>query len=296
MQRRFKVPSIGVAAVALVVAIAFAVASPALAASTQAASKPMTKVASAHALAEARAFLSHIKVGAPLHRAGAGHGVVTYGISQLQSSNWSGYADTGAANNFSAVSGSWVEPTATCGSGLSLAAFWVGIDGISGADPTVQQDGTIIECQSGSASYFDWWETYPGNAVQIEKSVSPGDHITASVTHNGNYAMTVTDGTHSADSFSVSEACGASTCKNQSAEWIAEAPCCQGSSVYPLSNFGTWKVTGAKTTYKGTSGSIKVDPNIDEITMVDSSNAVKAAPGPLNTSGAKFKVVWKKST
>lgn len=296
MHRRLKVPSIGVAAVVLVVATAFAVASPALAASTRAASTPTTKVATGKALAEARAFLSHIKVGAPFHGAGGAHGYASDGVTQLTSTNWSGYTDTGAANAFTAVSGSWVEPTATCGSGTSLAAFWVGIDGISSADPTVQQDGTIIECQSGHASYFDWWETYPGNAVQIEKSVSPGDKITAKVTHSGSYAMSVTDATHTADSFSVSEPCGASTCENESAEWIAEAPCCQGSSVYPLTNFGTWKVKKAQTTYLGTSGSITVDPNIDEITMIDSSSAVKAAPGPLNATGAKFKVTWKKST
>jgi hypothetical protein len=297
MYRRLKVPAVSVGAVLLVVATALAVASPALAAPTRAASKPMTKEANAHAVAEARAFLSHVRVGAPLHRVGAAHGSITNGISQLSSTNWSGYTDTGAANSFSAVSGSWVEPTASCTSTTSLAAFWVGIDGISSADPTVQQDGTIIECLSSHAYYYDWWETYPGNAVQIENSVSPGDHISASVIHNGTYALSVTDSTHSADSFSVTEACGASTCENESAEWIAEAPCCVSSgSVYPLSNFGTWKLTSAATTYQGSPGSITVDPNIDEITMVDSSNHVKAKPGALKLSGTKFKDTWERST
>jgi hypothetical protein len=294
MTKRFKVPAISLGAIVLVVATGLAVAGPALAVSSSASAKPMTREASA--LAQARAFLSHVKLGSPLHRAGVSHGVVTDGISPLSSTNWSGYADTGAANSFSQVSGSWVEPTATCTSTESLAAFWVGIDGISGADPTVQQDGTIIECIGGSAQYFDWWETYPGNAVQVVSSVSPGDSITASVIHNGMYSMSVTDSTHSADSFTVNEPCGASTCENESAEWIAEAPCCKGSSVYPLTNFKTWKVTSAQTKYLGTSGSITVDPNTDEITMIDSGNAVKAAPGPLKLSGTKFKVTWKKST
>lgn len=295
MHRKFKIPSIGLGAVVLVAATVFAVATPALAASSRAASKPMTKEASAHALAEARAFLSHIKVGAPLHGTGTVHEVTTDGVTQLKSTNWSGYGDPGANNSFSAVSGTWVEPTATCGSTTSLAAFWVGLDGLS--DSTVEQDGTIIECVGGAAAYYDWWETYPGNAVQIIHNVSPGDSISAKVTHSGSsYTMAVTDNTHSGNSFSVSKPCGASACDNASAEWIAEAPCCSGSSVYPLSNFGTWKVTNAQTTYLGTPGTITVDPNQDEITMVDSGNAVKAQPGVLKLAGAKFKDVWKRST
>jgi hypothetical protein len=63
-----------------------------------------------------------------------------------------------------------------------------------------------------------------------------------------------------------------------------------------LSNFGKWKVTTAQTTYLGTSGPITVDPNIDEITMVDGSSLVKAAPGPLKAGGTKFKVKWERST
>jgi len=297
MHKRWKIPSLSTAAAVLVLGSVLAITSPALAASGRASSRPMSREASAQELAAARAFLSHIKVGAPMHRLGAYHGFASDGITPLKSSNWSGYADTGTANSFSAVSGTWVEPTATCGSGVSLAAFWVGIDGISGSDPTVQQDGTIIECSGGSPVYADWWETYPGNAVQIEKAVNPGDVISASVVHNGSYEMTVTDSTHSGDSFSVTEPCGASTCENESAEWIAEAPCCvSGNNVYPLTNFGKWKVTSAATTYKGTSGSITVDPNIDEITMVDGSNAVKAAPGALKASGSKFKVKWERSS
>ena len=65
------------------------------------------------------------------------------GLSQVQSSNWSGYADTGS--NFGQVAGSWSEPGATCsGRSTTYAAFWVGIDGYS--SDSVEQDGTLIEC------------------------------------------------------------------------------------------------------------------------------------------------------
>lgn len=44
------------------------------------------------------------------------------------STNWSGYANTGAT--FTDVKGSWTEPTATCSSGqTAYSSFWVGIDG-----------------------------------------------------------------------------------------------------------------------------------------------------------------------
>jgi hypothetical protein len=49
----------------------------------------------------------------------------------VTSSNWSGYADTGAKGSVSDVTGSWIVPTtmncATTPTGYS--AMWVGIDG-----------------------------------------------------------------------------------------------------------------------------------------------------------------------
>ena len=43
------------------------------------------------------------------------------------SQNWAGYV---AGNTqFSSLSGSWVEPTAKCGSGQTYSAFWVGLGG-----------------------------------------------------------------------------------------------------------------------------------------------------------------------
>jgi hypothetical protein len=277
----------------LVLSFGIVAASPALAAARPN-SKPTVSIARADAMREARQFLSHIKVGAPLHSTGTFHASTTNGVSQLTSTNWSGYADVGAAKSFTTVSGSWKEPTAICGSGLSLAAFWVGIDGISSSDPTVEQDGTIIECDGGSASYFDWWEMYPTNAVQIKNAVNPGDQISAKVSYNGSYSLSVTDSTHSGDSFSVTESCGSTTCENESAEWIAEAPCCQSSgNVYNLSDFTKWKVTSAATTYNGTLGPITEAPTIDEITMVDSSNRQMSVPGALNAGGNGFKVKWK---
>ncbi len=67
-------------------------------------------------------------------------------MSQVQSTNWSGYADTGSG--FSTVTGSWTEPSVSCTSQTSLAAFWAGIDGYSST--SVEQDGTLAECYGGA--------------------------------------------------------------------------------------------------------------------------------------------------
>ncbi len=208
------------------------------------------------------------------------------GLSQVQSSNWSGYADT--STTFSTVTGHWTEPSVSCGSQTSLAAFWVGIDGYSSS--SVEQDGTLAECYYGSAYYYTWWEMYPSNDIQVVgSSLRPGDSISASVVRSGtSYTLKVTDSSRSGNSFSTTQTC--SSCANSSAEWIAEAP--SGSSgVYPLANFHSWTETGATVNSRVISSYAD-----DEITMTDPSGRVKAQPGPLNGSGNGFSVTWKRSS
>jgi hypothetical protein len=213
------------------------------------------------------------------------------GLTQVHSTNWSGYADTGSS--FSKVSSSWTEPSATCSSGQEqLAAFWIGIDGYSSS--SVEQDGTLIECYQRRAYQYTWWEMYPTNAIQVVGStVAAGDAITATVTRSGtSYTLTVTDSTHTADSFTTTQSC--SNCANSSAEWIAEAP--SGSSgVYPLAHFSTWTSNNSSATGGSTAGTISSFTD-DEITMVDNSGKVKAQPGGLNSSGNSFSVTWESAT
>jgi hypothetical protein len=249
---------------------------------------------SAHEIAVARNFLRHLKVGdhGVNHAVGTSRPAIS-GLNQVQSTNWSGYADDNTAGNtYSSVSASWTEPTGTCTSGTSLAVFWVGIDGYS--SDSVEQDGTLIECEGRAAVYFTWWEMYPTNSIQVVgETLRPGDSITSTVTRSGStYTLKVTDSSRSGDSFTKTETC--STCANSSAEWIAEAP--SGSSgVEPLTNFGTWTASNATVTANTGAGVISTFPD-DELTMVDSSGNVKAQPGALNAGGNGFSVVWKRST
>jgi hypothetical protein len=248
---------------------------------------------SARAVAAARSFIEHLKIGQ--HTADqrvAGHATEVKGLTQEESTNWSGYADTGSG--FTTVKSSWIEPKGTCGSATSLAAFWVGLDGFTSTSQTVEQDGTIIECSGGTASYFDWWEMFPTNAVQVVHAVSPGDVISSSVVRSGtSYKLTVTDSTHSADSFSTTQTC--TDCANSSAEWIAEAPCCvSGTNVYPLTNFGVWNPYASTAATTSKSGVISSFTDT-EITMVDNSMNVKAKPGPLSANGKHFGDTWERA-
>ena len=148
----------------------------------------------------------------------------------------------------------------------------------------------MIECYNRTAYQFTWWEMYPTNDVQVVgQTAAAGDAITASVVRSGtSYKLTVTDSTHTADSFTTTQTCSASSCVDSSAEWIAEAP--TGSSgVEPLSNFGTWTASNAAVTEGSTAGIISSFTD-DEITMIDSSGATKALPGALNGAGTGFSV------
>jgi len=269
--------------------------SPAAGASTTSHPAPTRASVEARAFAAARAALKHLSIGqhATDHRA-SGHALLSNGTSQVNSTNWSGYADDNSAGNtYSVVTGSWKQPTISC-SGFSeqLAAFWVGIDGYN--SDSVEQDGTLGECFLGFTFYYTWWEMYPTNDIQVVgESLDAGDSITASVVRSGDsYTLKVTDSTHTSNSFSTTQTC--SDCSNASAEWIAEAPS-SSSGVEPLANFHSWTETGATVTSGSTAGVISTFPN-DEITMIDSSGKVKAQPGSLNSSGNGFTVTWEASS
>jgi len=210
---------------------------------------------------------------------------------QVTSTNWSGYAAKGTT--FKAVSGRWKEPAVNCSVAPNgIVVFWVGIDGYTSG--TVEQDGTIAICTSGVASYYDWWEMYPTNSVQIVNAISAGDMFVSSVKYGGgsSYTLTVTDQTHGGASFTTNQSC--SNCQRSSAEWIAEAPCCSGNNFYPLPNWGKIKFSKSSATDDaGHTGTISDSAwQNDEITMVNNSSQVKAQPSGLKKNGAVFSVKW----
>lgn len=214
------------------------------------------------------------------------------GLKKVTSTNWSGYADTGTG--FSTVTGKWKEPSVSgCNSSspLEAAVFWVGLDGFNNG--TVEQDGSAAICGGGSPTqYFTWYEMFPANLVFVGSTVKPGDNIAASVVRAGTkYTLKVTDSTTGGNNVSKSATCAASTCKDQSAEWIAEAPSTSSGEVQ-LPKFSTWTLSSATVKAGTKSGTIKSFTD-DEITMSDSSPHNAAQPGALNSAGNSFKDVWK---
>jgi hypothetical protein len=223
-------------------------------------------------------------------------------VQQAQSANWSGYvigsgsggSSNGSGQQFSAVSGSWVQPTAKCTSAGGDSAFWVGLGGADqstsdagfddGSDgsgvgqsgtgagqsaaggaatsqsDSLEQAGTEADCSSsGTTRYFAWYELVPAAPVKLGLAVHPGDHITTRVSIAGdNMTVAMSDQTTGQ---STTKTVATHNPDTSTAEWIAEAPSeCDGSgSCQPLAlaDFGTMSFTGASaTTASGHTGTI----------------------------------------
>jgi hypothetical protein len=213
------------------------------------------------------------------------------------STNWAGYAVTGAAGSVSQVSGNWVVPAVSSSvSGYSSA--WVGIDGYNSS--SVEQIGTDSDYLNGRAQYYAWYEMYPAAPVNLSLAIHPGDTVSASVSYSGtnHFTLTITDVTTSG-SFSTTQT--SSTAQRSSAEWIQEAPS-SIRGVLPLANFGTIDFSGASATVNGTTGPADnswSNTNLYQIDMVTKTGALKATTSSLSDSGdpltSNFSVTWNSS-
>jgi hypothetical protein len=216
----------------------------------------------------------------------------------VTSTNWSGYAVTGAKGSVTDVKGSWTVPAivGACPSASQYSSHWVGIDGYS--SNTVEQTGTDSDCQGGVPAYYAWYEFYPHPSFNINGlAIHPGDKITAEVKYaNSKFTATITD-TTTKKSFSISSKVNSAA--RSSAEWVTEAPYSGG--ILPLANFGTisWgsDYTGVSSTnfatVSGKAGAIgSFGSNVHEMTMVTSNGATKASPSSLSTDGTSFTIMW----
>jgi hypothetical protein len=242
--------------------------------------------------------------------------------TQVSSANWAGYADTN--DTYSSVASSWTEPTANCssssGGGLGLgglglgsglgggfasllggpsaaSAFWVGLDGYSST--SVEQIGTDADCDSGTPSYYAWYEMYPNPSVTLPSSdpVRPGDQITALVSSNTagtSFTLEIKDTTAG---WAYSTAQSGSGFARSSAEVIAEAPseCTALScSEVPLTNFGQVGYSGSQLVDTGGTQGTLSSFDANEITMSDNGTTL-ATPSSLSSDGSSFSVTWNNS-
>src|SRR6266702_2010355 len=212
----------------------------------------------------------------------------------FQSTNWSGYAVTGASGCVSDAKGSWAFRAikGTCPGTNQYSSFWVGIDGFSSG--TVEQTGTDSDCQNGAPTYYAWYEFYPHPSFLISGlTVRPGDHMTAEASFNGrSFTVTIMD---ASTGVSFSTSARVRSAQRSSAEWIAEAPSSSG-GILPLADFGTVSYSSCTATVNGTPGTVgSFGSSVQVITMVSNSGAVKAQPSSLSSSGNSFSVTWKSS-
>jgi Peptidase A4 family len=215
------------------------------------------------------------------------------GRTTVESTNWSGYAVTGANDAFSSVSASWTEPTATCtssghrgrGGSDEYAAFWVGLDGYS--SDSVEQTGTDSDCDGTTPDYYGWYEMYPAAPVYFTNTVKPGDSISASVTFSGpeTYTLVLHDATQNWTQTITKNESGLD---RSSAEVITEAPS-SDTGVLPLADFGTVDYTAA--TANGTSVGTQ---SPTEIIMVDNSGEDKDSTSSISNSA--FSNTWIRSS
>jgi len=208
-------------------------------------------------------------------------------FTTAESTNWSGYAVTGANGAYNSVSASWTEPTATCTSRRShqYSSFWVGLDGYS--SNSVEQTGTDADCSGRTAQYYGWYEMYPAYPVNFSNTVRPGDSLSASVTFSGTetYTLVLKDSTQGWTQTITQNETGLA---RSSAEVITEAPS-SNTGVLPLADFGTvtYSVSAANGTSLGTQ-------NPTGIVMINNSGQDKDSTSAINGSGG-FSNTWLRS-
>jgi hypothetical protein len=210
--------------------------------------------------------------------------------------NWSGYAASGGTGAFTKVSGSWtVSKLSKCTGEHTTDSEWIGFDGF--INGTVEQDGTLGECYLGKPIYVDWYEMFPTDpSVITVHNVSPGDKITATVTRKGtHYTLVVVDSTHRKDSFTATTTCAASTCLDDSAEWINERNDFGVSGFSPLSDYHTWTLSKGAATKRGKSLSIGSLPGVTNITMIDATGAYNLSTASALSHGNTFTTRWRDS-
>lgn len=212
------------------------------------------------------------------------------GFTTVQSTNWSGYAVTGANGAFNSVSASWTEPTANCSGNrrhtAQYSSFWAGLDGYN--SNSVEQTGADADCSGTSPKYYGWYEMYPAFPVNFSNTVRPGDAMSASVTFSGSetFTLVLKDATQGWTQTITQNQTGLA---RSSAEVITEAPSSQ-SGVLPLANFGT--VTYSTSSANGSSLGTQ---NPIQIIMVNNSGQDKDTTSAINGSGG-FSNTWLRST
>ncbi len=144
--------------------------------------------------------------------------------TSVQSSNWSGYADTSSKHNITAVLNTFTVPGVSSPPS-GFAATWGGIGGYRTHD--LIQAG-VAESAEPLGHYYAWYEMLPAASKPIHNCsgesscpVAPGDRITVKINQVGTnrWKFALSDAGHWSWTKTVTYKSSRS-----SAEWILEAP------------------------------------------------------------------------
>jgi hypothetical protein len=226
-----------------------------------------------------------------------------------RSTNWAGYAVHRAGVSFRQVSGTWIQPSATCVKGQpSYSAAWVGLGGYNPMSGALEQIGTEVDCTAaGRVTSSAWYELVPAPSRTISLPVAPGDVMHATVTVTGH--RVVVDLVNLTQRHRFQRTFETSAIDVSSAEWIVEAPSqcisqfsCQA---LPLADFGS--LTFASATASPTTGAagaitdprwsrtrIRLTPGNQRFILArnTSDTAGAAAPSALRGGGSRFDVTY----
>ena len=229
----------------------------------------------------ASAMFAFLPAAAATGTSNAGAHVIGHAKNASQSSNWSGYAETGS---FTTAVGHWTVPTVsrTSNTPNRFSSQWVGIDGFNNAN--LIQTGTEADFSNGSARYLVWWEILPAAETVIPSvSAHPGDSFTASVTKvsGTTWRISIANNT-TGQSFSINRTYrGAGT----SAEWIEEATSVNG-QIGPPAKFSTFSFTNL------TSNGANPNLNTNEEILLVQNGTTFSTPSAPNSSHNGFSVTY----
>ncbi len=221
----------------------------------------------------------------------------TLQTENLISSDWGGYGVSSSVlfpqPVVTAVSASWTVPTVDTRTGEGFSAAWVGIGGQS--DNTLIQVGTEHDSVGGQASYSLWYELLPNDSVTIKDTgISPGDHITASVSlidgKSNTWLIQVSDLT-TGQGFSQSFNYNSS---RLTGEWVIERPTVNN-RISNLADFGTVTFTNVSAVVANARGTVTTFPNY-QISMEDRLNNQMVKISNPSRDGSSFTVTFVAST
>jgi Peptidase A4 family len=178
---------------------------------------------------------------------------IAAGPTAAETYNWSGFVNTNnltkynANNSFYMVFSQFNVPTVSqavnnCDGGWDMEVSWNGIDGDRDQGALLQGGSLSGAFCSGSVQlneYYAWVEWWPAYPILTEFAVNPGDDMyvetwATSPTQGYVFISDMTLSLHA--SYSLTPNGGPGLIGN-TAEYIVERPCCNGSNPKPLANY-----------------------------------------------------------